>query len=224
MDDSIQVCEAKDPYDPAYIFRSIFGSKMKGHWQRWPFIDLEELKSVNPDCVGWIHMDGSPIDYPVVKQRFDRDYNLTHNFSGEKSVHGQVSMDFMHGGRMGDRITVLRAHHMRDWSMFKSVVSLVESDFLAAHPTVELIHEGTHYAARWFAGVLYHQRDAWPERTHFANEADFEAWLARVMSKNVVAASVQPPAGAHLLACCTCAYSIESYDAFAAFAAIEEQN
>ena len=63
-----------DPYDPAYIYRSIYGSKMKGHRQVWPDIDLSELCSINPDCVGWIHVDGCPVNYPVVKQHFDRSY------------------------------------------------------------------------------------------------------------------------------------------------------
>lgn len=48
--------EQIDLYDPAYIYRSIFGNKMKGHRQTWPSIDLSELQSINPDCVGWIHM------------------------------------------------------------------------------------------------------------------------------------------------------------------------
>ena len=86
--------EQVDLYDPAYIYRSIFGSKMKGHRQTWPLIDLSELQSINPDCVGWIHIDGCPVNYPVVKQHFDRSYYLTHNFSGEESVHGQVCLDF----------------------------------------------------------------------------------------------------------------------------------
>ena len=91
----------------------------------WPSIDLVELRSINPDGVGWIHMDGSPIDYPVVKQRFERSYTLTHNFSGEESVHGHVAMDFALGGRMGERTTILHAHHMKDWSMFKAIVSCI---------------------------------------------------------------------------------------------------
>ena len=222
-DEAAQADDAVDPYNPAYIFRSIFGSKMRGHWQTWPFIDLDELRSVNPDCVGWVHMDGSPIDYPVVKQRFDRGYALTHNFSGEESAHGQVSMDFTLGGRMGERTTVLHAHHMKDWSMFKAIVSLEEPEYLAAHPRVELIHEGARYTARWFASLLYRKSDPWPERTRFADDADYEAWLARVMAASAVPADARPAAGARLLVCCTCAFDQEPNDAFAAFAAIEGQ-
>ena len=223
LEESFGADDAADPYDPAYIFQSIFGSKMKGHWQTWPFIDLGELRSINPDCVGWVHMDGSPVDYPVVKQRFERIYALTHNFSGEESVHGQVAMDFTLGGRMGERTTVLRAHHMKDWSMFKAIVSLDDPGYLAAHPVVELIHEGTRYTARWSAVLLYRSRDPWPERTSFADDADFEAWLARVMAENIVSTDVQIAADAHLLVCCTCAFDQDPNDSFAAFAVIEGQ-
>jgi SrtB family sortase len=222
-DEQARADGAIDPYDPAYIFRSIFGSKMKGHWQTWPFIDLDELRSINPDCVGWIHMDGSPIDYPVVKQRFDRSYALTHNFSGEESEHGQVVMDFRLGGRMGGRSTVLRAHHMKDWSMFMAIVSLEEPEYLAAHPTVELIHEGTRYTARWCSRLLYRSSDPWPERTRFADDADFEAWLARVMAAGGVPDGPRPTADARLIACRTCAFDQEPNDSFAAVAVIEGQ-
>ena len=222
-DEPIRADDAVDLHDPAYIFRSIFGSKMEGHWQTWPSIDLRELRSVNPDCVGWIHMDGSPIDYPVVKQRFDRSYTLTHNFSGEESVHGQVAMDFMLGGRMGGRTTVLRAHHMKDWSMFKAIVSLDDPEYLAAHPVVELIHEGTRYTARWFACLLYQSSDPWPERTRFADDADFEAWLARVMAAGGVPDGPRPTADARLIVCRTCAFGKEPNDSFAAVAVIEGQ-
>ena len=223
LEESFGADDAADPYDPAYIFQSIFGSKMKGHWQTWPNIDLGELRSINPECVGWIHMDGSPIDYPVVKQRFERIYALTHNFSGEESVHGQVAMDFMLGGRMGERTTVLRAHHMKDWSMFKTIVSLDDPGYLAAHPVVELIHEGTRYTARWSAGLLYRSSDRWPERTSFADEDDFEAWLARVMAENIFSTEVQIAADAQLIVCCTCAFDQEPNNLFAAVAVIEGQ-
>lgn len=222
-DDAASADGAVDPYDLAYIFRSIFGSKMKGHWQTWPFIDVDELRQINPDCVGWVHMDASPIDYPVVKQRFDRGYYLTHNFSGEESVHGQVAMDFLHGGRMGERATVLHAHHMKDWSMFKAIVSLEDPGYLAAHPTVGFVHEGARYDARWFAGVCYRASDPWPERTRFADDADYAAWIDRVVHASTEPALFRPGARDRVLVCCTCANNpdpTKDFDMFAAFGAV----
>ena len=213
--------EPVDPYDPAYIYHSIFGSKMKGHRQTWPSIDMTELTAINPDCVGWIHMDGCPINYPVAKQHLDRDYYLLHNFSREEPGHGQVALDFRHGGRMGAHTTVLHAHHMKDWSMFKSIVSLEDPEYLAAHPVIELLHGGVRYVARWFAGVNYQAHDPWPERTRFADDADFEAWLARVRAENIVPTDVWPVSCARLLVCCTCSDDYPPCDTYAALAVIE---
>lgn len=196
---------AVDPYDPAYIYRSIFGKRMKGRRQTWPFIDLEELKSINPDCVGWVHMDSSPINYPVVKQHLDRGYYLTHNFSGEESVHGQVTMDFLLGGSMGERTTVLHAHSMKDWSMFMAIISLEKPDYFAEHPCIEIMFDSGRYRARWFAGVLYRSADPWPERVRFADDADYAAWLQRVSDANVMPAAPQPDARCRVLVCSTCA-------------------
>lgn len=54
-------------YSPSYIYRQIFGSLMRGHHQSWPDIHLDELRLISPGTVGRIHMEGSPINYPVVR-------------------------------------------------------------------------------------------------------------------------------------------------------------
>ena len=107
--------------------------------------------------------------------------------------------------------------------MFKAIVSLEEPGYLAAHPVVELIHESTRYIARWCARLLYRSSDPWPERTSFADDADFEAWLARVMAAGGAPDGPRPAAGARLIVCRTCALGKEPNDSFAAFAVIEGQ-
>ena len=51
---------------------------------------------------------------------------------------------------------------------------------------VELIHEGTRYRARWFAGVNYQSEDPWPERVKFEGDGDFTAWLDRALRESIV--------------------------------------
>ena len=33
----------------------------------WPVVDFAALESINSDCVAWIRIDGTEIDYPVVQ-------------------------------------------------------------------------------------------------------------------------------------------------------------
>ena len=108
--------------DPRFIHTAIFGTKMSGRAMRWPDIDFGALAQVNPDVVGWMSMQGSPIDYPVVAGHLGGGYYLCRNFSGEESLHGQVALAFGCGRRMGGRNTVLSAHTMNDWSMFRAMV------------------------------------------------------------------------------------------------------
>ena len=53
---------------------------------------FKKLLEINPDTVGYLKIDGTAIDYPVVKGK-DNDYYLTHDFYGEKSKSGSVMMD-----------------------------------------------------------------------------------------------------------------------------------
>lgn len=212
-----------DPYDPRFIHTAIFGTKMVGHAMRWPHVDFNVLAEVNPDVVGWVRMEGSPIDYPVVAAHLDGSYYLRHNFSGEESLHGQVALAFGCGRRMGGHNTVLAAHTMSDWSMFRAVRALCDRHYLDAHPTIDLMAaDGRSWHGRWFAAVCYNSTDPWPERTRFADDADFAAWLRRVLGQNWLYTGVRPGEHARVLTCCTCARTPGPYDMRAVFAVLEE--
>ena len=214
-------------YDPREIYRSIFGEKMRGHGQKWPRIDLAELRAINPETVGWIYMPLSPISYPVVKERRDPRYYLTHNFSGEPSIHGAICMDFRHGGVMPPYCTFFHGHHMKDWSMFMSIVELANPPFLAEHPSIFLFLDGQYFEARIFAGVCYwaHEGEKLAERAAFRDRADYAGWLAEIQEQSVIDAGVPVTPEDRVAAFCTCAYPREkNFNSFAAYGVLREIN
>ena len=212
-------------YDPKVIYRSIFGEKMRGHGQKWPRIDLAELRAVNPDVVGWIYMPLSPIHYPVVKGRRNPMYYLTHNFSGERSIHGAICMDFRHGGALSAYSTFFHGHHMKDWSMFKCIVELANPPFLAEHPSLYLFLGGRYFEARIFAGVCYwgDEGEKLAERADFQDREDFAGWLAEIQEKSVIETGVPVTPEDRVAAFCACAYPAEkTHDQFAAYGVLRE--
>ena len=54
---------------------------------------FKELLEINPETVGYIRIEGTKIDYPVVKGK-DNDYYLDHDFYGEESKSGTIMMDY----------------------------------------------------------------------------------------------------------------------------------
>ncbi|MBQ9001124.1 MAG: class B sortase [Eggerthellaceae bacterium] len=181
------------------------------------------LAEVNPDVVGRVRMEGSPIDYPVVAAHFDGSHYLGHNFSGEEPLHGQVALAFGCGRRMGGHNTVLAAHTMNDWSMFRAVRALCDQDYLDAHPAIDLMAaDGGRLRGRWFAAARYGSDDPWPTRTRFDGDEDFAAWLERALSHNWLETGVHPSETTRVLTCCTCAHTPGPHDMRAVFAVLEE--
>ena len=55
--------------------------------------DLKALKEINDETVGWLKVNNTNVDYPVV-QHNDNEYYLTYNFKNEKDNSGWVYMDY----------------------------------------------------------------------------------------------------------------------------------
>jgi D-alanyl-D-alanine carboxypeptidase len=194
-----------DPYDPAYILMSIFGPKMKGHWQSWPEIDLNELRKVNPDTVGWIHMDQTPIDYPILCHRESPGYYLNHNFSDEPSAHGGIELY----GRPESGIIVLVGHHMKDASMFMKLIEISDRRTFDVHPDISLNYKGTVYRACWFAVQEMEAMDmlGLPEPDDKESRA---AWLKRLKEESFLSNDVVADPDDKILICITCTRALDS--------------
>ena len=60
---------------------------------KYSSIDFKKLKEKNDDTVAWIRVNGTNIEYPIVKTN-NNDYYLYHSFDKTKSNAGWVFMDY----------------------------------------------------------------------------------------------------------------------------------
>ncbi len=89
---------------------------------------LSSLYSVNPDIFGWIYVEGTKIDYPVVKSK-DNQYYLTHAYTGEPVAVGSIFVDADCGDSLDDNLnTVLYGHNVTSGAMFHDVKSFLNAD------------------------------------------------------------------------------------------------
>lgn len=89
----------------------------------------------NNDFVGYIKIDGTHIDYPVV-QGSDNEFYLTHNFEKEKEERGAIYMDAECSVSPLDFNTVLYGHNWLDKTMFSQLVKYSDIDFYKEHPVI----------------------------------------------------------------------------------------
>lgn len=192
---------------PQFICRQIFGTKMKGQLPQWPDIHLDELRLLNPDTVGWIHMEGTPISYPLLKCHRFVSYYLTHNFSREESDHGAVSMTMCHKGALGRYTTCLHGKPMKDGSMFWSLTQLREREFYEEHKELALLLADGMYRAEIFAVHFINSCNPEPLRTDFVSDEDYGGWLARRKRESLYDIPVAPDVTDRVLIMTTCVYS-----------------
>ena len=83
-------------------------------------INLEALRDVNPDVVGWIFVPNCKINYPIV-QGEDNQYYLNHTWNNRKSVAGAIFMESTNKADFSDFRTIIYGHNMADFSMFGSL-------------------------------------------------------------------------------------------------------
>ena len=98
--------------------------------------DIADLSDINPDYIGWIRIDGTGIDYPVV-QGADNYRYMGITFMGERNSSGAIFMDIRCANRF-EGFSILYGHNMRDGSMFSELHSYRDAAFIDAHPEIQI--------------------------------------------------------------------------------------
>ena len=72
--------------------------------------DLALLKEKNPDCIGWVSIPGTGVDFPVMH---NGDFYLKHNFDGDYTDYGLPFLDERCRLDTSDQL-IIYGHHMND--------------------------------------------------------------------------------------------------------------
>ena len=96
-----------------------------------PFMEVNftELLKKNPDTVGWIKVDGTKVNYPIV-QAEDNDYYLSHAFNKRSNAGGWVFADYRVDFENFGRNTIIYGHNMNNKTMFGSIPNMLYSGYL----------------------------------------------------------------------------------------------
>ena len=90
----------------------------------------------NADMVGWVQIEGTSIDYPVMQTPADPNYYLKHDFEKNYTDYGcpfiQANCDAL---APSDNL-IIYGHNMKDGSMFADLAKYRSKDFWQAHKTV----------------------------------------------------------------------------------------
>ena len=110
-----------------------------------PRHDLAALAAENPDCVGWLTIPDTGIDYPVMHTPNDPEHYLRRDFYGSSANGGTPFLDGRNLAQVGGQNLILYGHNMMDGSMFKPLINYVDADFRETHRDIFLELNGKQY-------------------------------------------------------------------------------
>ena len=150
-----------------------------------PLERYAELFAMNNDMAGWIRIEDTQINYPVMYTPDNPDYYLKHNFEGKDDnkgnpfVSADASIDPM------DQNIVIFGHNVSDGSQFGDLDAYLDKKFYKKHPviTFDTIYETgqyqivavvkTHVKEKDESGFRYYWFRNYKNRKEFQNLLDF---------------------------------------------------
>ena len=170
-------------------------------------VDFDTLRAVNPDIVGWLYCEDTPINYPVV-QGEDNVYYLSHLFNGESNRNGTLFLDWRNQPNFSDDQSVIYGHHMRNGSMFACLVEYRSQEYYAAHPVIYLLTPERDYLLEVFSGIVSDPADEelafW-----FGSAAEREAYYEQAVERSDFISDMAMTAKDHIVTLSTCTYEFE---------------
>lgn len=101
-------------------------------------VDLDSLREVNGDVLGWIVIPDTGLSYPLL-QCGDNQYYLDHTWQNERSSVGAIFMECMCSSDFSDFNTIIYGHRMKNGSMFGVLRNYKKTDYWREHPTVYVV-------------------------------------------------------------------------------------
>lgn len=98
-------------------------------------LKVRELQKENSNIVGWIEIEGTRINYPVL-QGDDNEYYLDHNYKGEKTANGSIFLNKDYDWSVPCTNLLIYGHNMKNGEMFTDLIKYQSEDYYINHPKI----------------------------------------------------------------------------------------
>jgi len=178
-----------------------------------PFSVTEQSESENDDktkdiknCVAWLKIDGTNIDYPVMQKSGSPEYYLRRNYKGEYSYSGTPFLDI--DCKIGtSQNLIIYGHNMKDGTMFSGLTKFKNSSYAKEHQTIKLYVNGEVTEYKLYAVCVVSSDDGWYDYTNQVSEDTFTELKSHIQNKSSYTADSTAEYGDYFLTLSTCDYT-----------------
>ena len=125
-------------YDTWYVYDRASDTSYRKYKPNAENAYSAEESPITSDMVGWITMDDTNIDYPVMQAEDNTTY-LNKDPYGQYALSGSIYLDCRNKGDFTDPYSVIYGHHMEYGKMFGALDDYLDKDYLKTHKKGELL-------------------------------------------------------------------------------------
>ena len=173
------------------------------------------LKEQNPDFFGWISIEGTELNYPVMHTPEDGEYYLRRDFDGNTSQSGVPFLEASCFAGCGNYL--IYGHNMKNGAMFASLLSYADREYWEQHPIIRfdtLEETGEYEVQAAFYSQVYQQDTEgvfhYYQYTDLSDPDRFAEYVEQMQSSALYDTGVDVEYGDQLLTLSTCSYHTEN--------------
>ena len=166
-------------------------------------VDFDHLKAQNPDVVGWLYCEGTPINYPVMQGRTNDDYLYT-MLDGSYNKAGSLFLDCAADPGFQDPAPVIYGHSMKNDSMFGTLPDYSSQEYYEANPHWYLLTPTADYKIELIAGYVTHSTSE--AYSIPGTQEEKEKLIQTAFAKSDFTADVEIAENENLITLSTCSY------------------
>lgn len=177
---------------------------------------VRKLKSINTDVIGWIKINDTMIDYPLL-QTTDNEYYLKHNYKKEESKYGSIYLKDICNIQDNSSNLIIYGHNMKDNQMFNNLLNYKDKNFYNNHKIITVATEtaeSKYEIVSVFKSRVFYQDEKNVFRfynyTNFEDEKQYNEFMNNCKKIGLYDTGVSAKYGEQLITLITCEYSQEN--------------
>ncbi len=164
-------------------------------------IDFEELQHINEDVIGWIRIQKTDIDYPIVQSK-DNEYYLHKDINKKYSTCGWIFMDYKNTNTFIDKNTVLYGHNIKSGIMFYDLQKILDNK-LGNNIVIEIFTPIEKLEYRVYSCYMESPED-YATKSNLVEEDDLQEYINEMLNRTQIPYNIVPDKTDKLITLSTC--------------------
>lgn len=179
-------------------------------------LQLRELQKENSDIVGWLEIEETSINYPVL-QTDNNDYYLTHTYKKEYSINGSIFLDKDYDFSVPSSNLLIYGHNNKNGKMFEELINYENEEYYKEHPIIRFTtqkEDNKYEIIAVFKSRVYYKNETNVFRYYYfinaENEEEYNYYVEQCKKASLYNIENSAEYGEQLLTLSTCDYSTKN--------------